>query len=76
MLKNKEQKTADGSTFIALSLVFEIGYMIAIPAVGFSFGGRYLDIRFETSPLFLLLGIGVALLLSSYMVYGKVKQLQ
>lgn len=75
MLKNKEKKTQDESAWGAMSLVFELGYIIAIPAVGFSFGGRYMDIHFGTSPLFLLLGICSALMLSAYMVYTKVKKI-
>lgn len=75
MLKNKEKKTKDTSTWNAMSLVFELGYIIAIPAVGFSFGGRYMDIHFGTSPLFLLLGILTALSLSLYMVLAKVKKM-
>jgi F0F1-type ATP synthase assembly protein I len=76
MLKNEEKQSTKSGALVAFSLVFEIGYTIAIPAVGFSFGGRFLDIHWGTSPLFLLLGIVGSLMLSSYLVYKKVEQLQ
>lgn len=75
LLKSKDKKTEDGGVFVALSLVFEIGYLVTIPAVIFSFAGRYLDTRFGTSPWFLLLGIFAFILLSSYLVYKRTQQL-
>lgn len=75
MLKIRKNDTAKDGTFAALSLVFEIGYVIAIPAVAFSFGGRFLDLHFGTSPLFLLLGIFISLGISSYLVWGKIRKL-
>ncbi len=71
MLKDQDKKTENKGFFEALSLAFELGYIIAIPAVGFALGGRLLDRRFDTTPVFLLLGIFVAILLSSYLVYRK-----
>lgn len=75
MLKIRKNDVAKDGTFAALSLVFEIGYVIAIPAVAFSFAGRFLDLHFGSSPLFLLLGIFISLSVSSYFVWGKIKKL-
>jgi F0F1-type ATP synthase assembly protein I len=75
MFEKRKKQDSGSSTIVALSLVFELGYMIAIPAVGFSFGGRYLDMYFGTSPLFLLVGIVSALILSSFMVYKKIQHI-
>ncbi len=71
MLKDKDKKAGNEGVFYALSLAFELGFTIAIPAVGFALGGRLLDRKFDTGPIFLLLGILVAILLSSYFVYKK-----
>ncbi|XLQ19852.1 MAG: AtpZ/AtpI family protein [Candidatus Moraniibacteriota bacterium] len=71
MLKDQDKKTENSGVFYALSLAFELGFMIAIPAVGFALGGRLLDNKLESSPIFLLLGIFVSILLSSYLVYRK-----
>lgn len=58
-----------------LNLAWELGYLIAIPAVIFSFGGAYLDKTMGTSPLYLLIGIALAVLLSGFSVYRKTKHL-
>lgn len=57
---------------MALGLVFELGYLIAIPAFAFGFGGAYLDKWAGTSPLFLLLGLALALCVSGLAVYRSV----
>ena len=75
MLKNKENTTKDIGLLSAFGLVFELGYIIAIPAVLFAVGGRMLDYRFGSSPVFLLVGIFVAVLLSLYSVYIKIKNI-
>jgi hypothetical protein len=74
LLKSKDNKTEDGGAIVALSQVFEIGYLVAIPAVIFSLTGRYFDRIFGTSPLFLLLGIFAFILLSSYLIYKRVQR--
>lgn len=63
------------STMQMLSLVGEIGYLIAIPAVLFAFGGAYLDRMLDTSPLFLIAGLALALLSSALAVWHRVKPL-
>jgi F0F1-type ATP synthase assembly protein I len=66
-------KQSDASMWKALSLVGEIGYLIAIPAVVFGFTGGYLDKHYGTSPILVLVGLLLALLLSGYAVYRRVK---
>lgn len=60
------------SVFNLYSLVFEVGYTIAIPLVLFAIAGRYLDKTFETSPWLLLSGIVLSIFVSSFIVYKKV----
>ncbi len=57
----------------AAFLVFEIGYTIAIPAVIFVFGGHWLDVRFDTQPIFTLSGLLISLPVSSYAVWRKLR---
>ena len=66
-------KPEDSSVWAALQLAWELGYMIAIPAVIFGFGGAYLDRHYQTSPVFLALGFILALSLSALTVIRKVR---
>ncbi len=61
------------SVFASLSLVSEIGFLIALPAVAFGMGGAFLDKRMHSSPIFVILGLVVALCASGFAVYRKVK---
>jgi len=54
-----------------ISLVFELGFTIAIPIVLLALGGRLLDRHFQTSPLFLLVGVLLSIIISSILVYKK-----
>ncbi|MBI4034014.1 MAG: AtpZ/AtpI family protein [Candidatus Brennerbacteria bacterium] len=63
------------SDFRPLVLAWELGYTIAIPLVGLALLGRFLDKSFGTSPLFLLIGIFVSILVSSFLVYRKTKKI-
>jgi len=58
-----------------VNLAFEIGWLIAVPAVVFAFGGAWLDQKIGTSPLFLLTGLVVAVAASSLGVYRIVKKI-
>ncbi len=55
-----------------ISLAWDLGWMIAVPIVLLAFGGAVLDKKLQTSPWFLLGGIGLAFVISAVMVYGKV----
>jgi F0F1-type ATP synthase assembly protein I len=67
------------STWTALAIVWDIGFAIAVPTVVCALGGRWLDARFGTSPLFIILGLFAALTVSGILVVRKgnrlVKQL-
>lgn len=60
---------------LAVRLAWNFGYIIAIPAALFGFGGAYLDKQNGTSPLFILIGFAVALLLSGLGIWRKVKEI-
>lgn len=59
-----------------LGLVFDLGYTIAVPLILFALGGRFLDNKLESSPLFLLIGIFAALTASGYGIYKKIKNIE
>ena len=61
---------------IVLSLVGQLGFIIALPAAGFGFGGAYLDRHFGTSPLFILVGLGLAIAVSSLAVWKLIQQVE
>lgn len=60
----------------ALNLAWELGYLIAIPIVLLGFGGAFLDKKVDTSPLFLLVGIGLSIIISGIAVYKKIKNIE
>lgn len=59
-----------------LSLVGQLGYMIALPAALLSYGGAQLDQKLGTSPLFILVGLALAITTSSYWVWTMVKDIE
>ncbi len=63
------------SFFRPLALAWELGYTIAIPLVALALGGRFLDKSFDTSPIFLLIGIFVSIFISSFLIYRKTKKI-
>lgn len=63
------------SLLMALALGARLGFTIAIPLVIFALAGRLIDRRFDTSPLFLLIGIGLSLVVTSLAVYREIKKI-
>lgn len=66
-MKNSK-KTDKVSVF---SLALELGYMVAIPIVAFALVGRLIDKKLDSSPWFLLLGIIISIVVSTYWIYKK-----
>ena len=60
---------------LAVRLAWNFGYIIAIPAVLFGFGGAYLDKLWGTSPIMILIGFTVALALSGFGIWKKLKDI-
>jgi len=62
-------KKSGFKTFYALSLAWQLGFLIAVPIGGFMFVG-YLGDRFlKTQPLLLLAGLFVGIFVTIYEVY-------
>ena len=55
----------------AFGLAWEMGYLLAIPLVALALAGRLLDKYYETSPLFLLIGIVLSIIISSVLLAKK-----
>ena len=58
---------------LAVRFAWDLGWIIAIPVTVFGFGGAYLDKALKTSPLFLLTGLLLALILSITGVFRQLK---
>ncbi|MSR67864.1 AtpZ/AtpI family protein [Candidatus Peribacteria bacterium] len=60
------------SVWSLLPIVFEIGYLIALPAVVFGFAGASIDKKLGSSPIFVLVGLALAFVVSALVVFRKV----
>lgn len=58
---------------LGLGFAWELGYTIAIPAVIFAIAGGYADRSFDSSPLFLLIGMALAFTISFVSIARKIK---
>jgi ATP synthase protein I len=57
----------------SIGIVWEIGYMIVIPAVVFGFLGAWLDKLWGLSPLLLICGLALAFVVSAIAVAHRVR---
>ena len=74
-LEASKKESKELGFLLSLRLAWNLGYIIAIPAVVFGFGGAYADKRLGTSPWLLLGGFTFAIALSGFGVYRKVKEI-
>lgn len=58
-----------------VGLATELGFIIAIPLVVLVVGGHWLDVRANTKVIFTIIGVLVALAISSYAIYLKIKNI-
>jgi len=56
------------------SLVTELGFIIALPLLAGVIAGQWLDRLIGTKVVFTLIGMALALFISSYAIYRKIKQ--
>ncbi|NMC51775.1 AtpZ/AtpI family protein [Candidatus Kuenenbacteria bacterium] len=80
MDKKDEQKDGNGSdknqTMIALAVVGNLIYTIAIPIVLFTLLGKYLDNETGKKFTFILAGGGIGILVGMWGVYKKAEELK
>lgn len=58
-----------------LEIGLQFGLIIAIPLILFIGIGFVLDKKYDTVPLFILLGLFLALVISTFMLYKKIKEI-
>lgn len=62
-------------TFYALSMAWQLGFLIAIPIGGFIFLGILGDEFFKTQPILLLLSLLIGISITIYEVYHSITPL-
>lgn len=60
---------------LSLRLAWNLGFIIAVPVAVFGFGGAYVDKYLQTTPIFVITGFALAIVLSGVGVYRKVKEI-
>ncbi len=68
-------KNTKSNLWQALSLLGQLGYVIAIPLVILALIGRYIDKKYDASPWFLIAGMFLALIISTFWVYKKTAEI-
>jgi F0F1-type ATP synthase assembly protein I len=71
-----ESKSDNASWMMVYGIAGQLAWMLALPAVIFVIGGAYMDKYFGTSPVFVTIGIPVALFVSVMAVWRMIKKLQ
>ena len=56
-----------------ISLAFELGFIIALPILAFGYAGKWLDLKWGTTPFITLAGILLAIVSTSIWIYKKFK---
>lgn len=54
-----------------IGFAFEMGYIIALPLILLLLAGKYLDLRYHTSPVFKISGLILALVASTTWLYRR-----
>lgn len=64
------------TVWVVLELAGTIGFTIAVPLVFFALVGRWMDRQYDTSPLFLLSGIILSLVITTVALARKMGDFQ
>ncbi|MFA5798235.1 MAG: AtpZ/AtpI family protein [Patescibacteria group bacterium] len=72
---DQDEKPGKLQALQSLGLVWEVIVAIALPTTLFALGGRWLDTRFHTSPLFILVGLIASLGIVYLLVSRKAKEI-
>ena len=70
-VKNKD----DARVWTAYELAMNLGFMIVIPILIFGIGGVFLDKKFDTFPIFVLIGFFISMVSGLSIVYIKTKDI-
>lgn len=74
MKKSKKEEKEKSLFWQAVGLAWQFGYTITIPLIALVLAGRFLDKKFDSSPLLLLTGIVLSMIFSSIVLLVKVKK--
>ena len=69
------RKKDNFKTFYALSIAWQLGFIVAVPIGGFLFLGFWGDRLFGTAPVLLIVGIFAGIAVTVYEVYHLLIQL-
>lgn len=69
------QQSEKSAFWQAVGLVFQFGYTIALPLVVLALAGRFLDKKFNSSPILFLVTIVLSLIISSVALLIKIKKI-
>ena len=72
-IPKKKPDSIKDALWLSVQLVWNMGWIIAIPVVVLGFAGAYADKEYGTSPLLILLGFALAATLSVIGVKRKLK---
>lgn len=72
---DSSEKKREISPGQAIEIVWDVGVAIALPTVLFALGGRWLDRKYQTTPLFLGLGLVFSLVVSGVIVFRLAKRI-
>ncbi|MDD2757855.1 MAG: AtpZ/AtpI family protein [Patescibacteria group bacterium] len=72
--KPKKQSNDHGYYVLGVRIMLDMGFSIAIPAVAAAFAGQYLDEKYDKAPLFLILFLVNAFLISAQIIITKAKR--
>lgn len=75
MDKKTEEKEQEKKTWNAYELALNLGFMIALPVVGFGVGGVLLDKYLDSFPIFVFVGFLLAMISGLLIVIKKTKDI-
>ena len=69
-----DKKSSDGKYYaFSIKLMIDFGFTLAIPAVAAAFLGQYLDEKYNKYPLFLIVCLVVAFIISARIIVTKAR---
>ncbi|MCX6782158.1 MAG: AtpZ/AtpI family protein [Candidatus Magasanikbacteria bacterium] len=72
--KPKKQSTDHGYYVLGVKIMLDMGFSIAVPAVAAALLGQYLDEKYDRAPLFIILLLVNAFLISARIIITKAKR--
>lgn len=69
-------KQNNNNIWFALGIIGQVGFIIAVPVAILAYFGAKIDKLYHTTPLFILSGMGLSILISSMAIYYKIKRLE